>query len=677
MASKLIPHWMSHTREILMNFWDAWGTQALVIVSLSCQVILTLFGRRRKNVTGLIGLGMRCFLWGTYLVATEVVPYSLGKLTGLRIDNPEHPDPGVELKAFLAPLLLLQLGYPDNLTAYSMEDNQLGLRQALNMSIIVMVVLIILIRCWNYTDFAILYFPMFLAGVIKYAEGIWALKFSLSLNTGITVKEIAKEKMVPPFPDGLRKIDGLGLVVKAYYRFHCLKPHLEDWIYHPRYISNDQLSIDNCSHQEAFRITEIELGLMYDMLYTKAPVIYTKLGLFVRFASFFWLGVTLWAFIALEKSINPLAKITYSRTRSFSSFVYTYQYKRFTFSVLVLAFLLEAYQILLLPYSEWAIAKMSKHYNWPLVPTFLRIIAPRSAYKWRQWSDSLYQFNLLRYCLRRDWTRYIKFLNFWGIYEYIKWNWRLYRMGPVSLPENLKKSVWEELKVFERARRTHPFSKRGEWSFERYGVSANDEIRQSIETAFDKSILVWHIATDICYHRHSDENESSERQCHSNNDETPDCRSGSKLISDYMMYLLVIRPKMLSTTTGSIVFRHACRRVKKIRRSAEITESQLADSIFNHVQSSRSSSLGHEQETLVTSGWDVISDAQGLARNLLARPDRWELMNSVWMEMLCYAGANSRSSYHAEQVRRGGELITLVWLLLGHKTDTLQPVTGA
>ncbi|KAL3744138.1 hypothetical protein ACJRO7_013402 [Eucalyptus globulus] len=635
MAYKLIPQWVLILREDLMNLWDEWEIQALVIGSLSFQVILTLFGSHQVHVTGPIGLSIRSVLRGIYLVVNIIVisfctfvPYSLGKLTGLRIDDPSHPDPGVELKALLAPLLMLQLGYPSNLTAYSIEDNRLGLRQVLKRSIIVMVIVSILIRCWNYTDFAILYFPMFLASIIKYAE------------------KIARKKTVSLFLDDLPKIDVLGLVVKAYYHFHCLKPHLEDWIYHPSYISTDQLSIDKCLHQEAFRITEIELALMYDMLYTKAPVIYTKLGLFVWFASFFWLGITLGAFSALEKSVNPLAEITYS-----CMFVDTYQYKGFTFCVLMLAFLLEAYQSLLLPYFEWGIAKMSKHYNWPLVPTFLRIIAP----------SSLYQFNLLCYCLRRDWTRYIKFLNFWGTYEYIKWNWALYRMGPVSLSKKLKKSVLEELK----------------WSFTRY--NASNKIRQSIETAFDKSIVVWHIATDICYHHLSDEKESSEQRRHLNNDESPDSQSRSKLISDYMMYLLVIRPKMLSTITGSIVFRHACRRVKEIRRSPVTMESQLADSIFNHEQSSMSSGQGQDHNTLVTLGWDVISDAQGHVRNLLARPDRWKLVNSMWMEMLCYAGVTVgrlttpsrtvRLSRHTDQLRRGGELITLIWLIFTLKTD--------
>ncbi|KAK3435549.1 hypothetical protein EUGRSUZ_C00237 [Eucalyptus grandis] len=228
-----------------MNLWDEWGIQALVIGSLSFQVILTLFGSNRIHVTRLIGLCIRSVLRGTYLVATEVVPYSLGKLTGLRIDNPLYPDLGVKLKALLALLLLLQLSYLDNLTTYSIEDNRLGLRQVLKRSIVVMVIVGILIRCWNYTAFIILYFPKLLASIINY-------------------------------------------------------------------VSNDQLSIDNYSHQEAFRIVEIELGLMYDMLYTSACNLH-KVGLVHP------LGITLGAFSALEKSINPLAEIMYG-----CMFMYTY-----------------------------------------------------------------------------------------------------------------------------------------------------------------------------------------------------------------------------------------------------------------------------------------------------------------------------------------------------------------
>ena len=53
----------------------------------------------------------------------------------------------------------------------------------------------------------------------------------------------------------------------------------------------------------------------------------------------------------------------------------------------------------------------------------------------------------------------------------------------------------------------------------------------------------------------------------------------------------------------------------------------------------------------------------------MEKENRWHIISSVWVEMLCYAASNCPMDYHAEQLRRGGGLITHVWLLLAHKTQ--------
>ena len=65
----------------------------------------------------------------------------------------------------------------------------------------------------------------------------------------------------------------------------------------------------------------------------------------------------------------------------------------------------------------------------------------------------------------------------------------------------------------------------------------------------------------------------------------------------------------------------------------------------------------------------VLFDACKLASDLQARPDqnqKWEMIRSVWMEMLTYAACHCRGNSHAQQLRRGGELLTHVWLLMAH-----------
>ena len=55
----------------------------------------------------------------------------------------------------------------------------------------------------------------------------------------------------------------------------------------------------------------------------------------------------------------------------------------------------------------------------------------------------------------------------------------------------------------------------------------------------------------------------------------------------------------------------------------------------------------------------------------MSKENGWDIINSMWMEILCFAASNCPVDYHAEQLRQGGGLITHVWLLLAHKTDKL------
>ena len=74
-------------------------------------------------------------------------------------------------------------------------------------------------------------------------------------------------------------------------------------------------------------------------------------------------------------------------------------------------------------------------------------------------------------------------------------------------------------------------------------------IEQSVEEEFDQSILLWHIATNLCYHY--DWNTSP------NSIKIPNCEA-SKLLSDYMLYLLVMRPFMLPNGIEQIRFQDTC-----------------------------------------------------------------------------------------------------------------------
>ena len=69
----------------------------------------------------------------------------------------------------------------------------------------------------------------------------------------------------------------------------------------------------------------------------------------------------------------------------------------------------------------------------------------------------------------------------------------------VKFPKKLKELIVHEMKEVDNARNSKPVTQRGHSALERYGCP-NDEFKWSVERDLDKSITIWHIATDICYH---------------------------------------------------------------------------------------------------------------------------------------------------------------------------------
>jgi hypothetical protein len=64
----------------------------------------------------------------------------------------------------------------------------------------------------------------------------------------------------------------------------------------------------------------------------------------------------------------------------------------------------------------------------------------------------------------------------------------------------------------------------------------------------------------------------------------------------------------------------------------------------------------------------VLDGGYWLARQLRSwgLEKRWKMINEVWIEMLAYAAAHCPRKEHAQQLRRGGELLTHVSFLMLH-----------
>jgi hypothetical protein len=132
-----------------------------------------------------------------------------------------------------------------------------------------------------------------------------------------------------------------------------------------------------------------------------------------------------------------------------------------------------------------------------------------------------------------------------------------------------------------------------------------------------------------------------------------------------MMYLLVIRPNMLSKGFGDDEeYQETLQELRELRgldegyqrtlRELRSGESRVYDDeVFQYVWKTAKS---------------VVRGVAVLARQLLLlEPEkRWEMINEVWVEMVAYAAAQCPWKEHTHQLRRGGELLTHVSLLILH-----------
>ncbi|XP_030458975.1 uncharacterized protein LOC115679515 [Syzygium oleosum] len=622
--------WISFVKGL----WVGWGIQLLVAASVACKIVLVILGSRRKYMTW---ISANLIIWAAYLLLSYFATIALGKLTVVRIDDPEDPGYDVVLQGLLAPLLLMQLGYADSITAYAVEDNRLGLRQILNIGATVGVVIWILIRCGDSSSpVSNLYFPLSVAAIIKSVGWVWALQSVYDENSSVTAEDMSEEagikQVFEAFPED-EKFASTKDILKAYYRFDCLKPHLVNWLYHPVFITREWMNIDGYPANRAFTMTEIELNFMFDVLYTKAPILYTKRGLIGRFIGFFCLVLALCGFAVISKNAFLID-----------------MYITYTYALLMAVTSLELYQLTMLAFSDWAVVKMSMHLKAPLVLRILPFLAKRRM-KQRRWSRSVGQLNLLdRRLLCKQWPKPVTTVLDW--FEKTEIFRRYWLHSRQAIPSSLKALVVQNIAELEKKRHLLPFTERGNWTLETHGIQQEKQgLNGSIEMTFDRSIIIWHIATEIL---------------HKLDSENSDAHRGSKLLSDYMIYLLALRPYMVSLTTADITLEYACCTLRALLRYRDEKE---AISILSSPDGDIPPPVKPSNETRITRDWHVLSEVQKLVADLRTLDNKWEIISSIWVEMLCYAAYKCHVYHHAKLLRRGGELITHVWLLLAHKTD--------
>ncbi|XP_006465866.2 uncharacterized protein LOC102612510 [Citrus sinensis] len=642
--------------------WREWELRALIFLSLTAQLILICLGNHRKYN---FRITLKCAVWSAYLLADSVATMALGVL--LNNLGEVYEDIGSlgdnnELAAFWAPFLLLHLGGPDTITAYSLEDNELYLRHALQLVVQTVTTIYIFLMAWNGSHISILTMPMILVGCLKYGERTWALwlasreqlrnrmltppeagpnyakfmsEYTLKHEEGFIVeaKEVKETRVeIDVSTPGTAPTSDAN-IVKAHAMFKIFKCLFADLIlsFHDREAS--QSLFQKLSHEDAFNVIAIELGFMYDMLYTKAEVVYTGWGLARRaiIIALTCLVFVFFLFVDRQKYLKVNLLIT--------------------FLLLLIAIVLDIFSAVLLLMSDqssvWFI-KNPKNKSLFKATEFLKVLkSPR-------WSNSMGQYSLISLCLEEKPPR--KILKLLHLDEL--WEKHSYKTSK-EVPECLKKVIFKH--VSKNSRGSGPQLKennRGSRTLDKYNLSS--PIGWSMEGDFDQSILIWHIATELCNYSATWDNNSDDIN-----------RRLSKLLSRYMMFLQILYPFLLPVGIGLIRFRDTCQEARRF-----FEERMSGENYQKRARRIRACKMLLKVKTDVRPikvkgdrSKSVLFDACSLASALNEISDtkkRWKMVRDVWLEMLTYAASQGRGSQHAQQLKRGGELLTHVWLLMAH-----------
>uniref|UniRef100_A0A0A8Z9I4 DUF4220 domain-containing protein n=1 Tax=Arundo donax TaxID=35708 RepID=A0A0A8Z9I4_ARUDO len=733
-----------------------WEIRVAVLLSLLFQVLLIFIGPTRKRTANPLA---RFASWSCYLLADWVADLALGLLVnnlgniggnssstssttsvGLKRGTATLASSGSPgIFAFWTPFLLLHLGGPDTITAYSIEDNELWLRHLIGLLFQLFAACVIFSCSLKGNPMIPATVLMYLVGIIKYSERTYSLYsssvdgvlsnilpspnpglnyaklmtvFSGKEKAGLVVQVVtangvaieSKQAREQVEIDRLALPSERSLEAQAYYLFKMFRSVCYDInLGHKARKMSQAFFLDRkeTTAPNAFKVIEVELNFVYDMVHTKEPVAHSKLGYILRFIGSTCIISSVVAFFRLDKgSIHRVdVAITYALLLG-----------GLVLDVVALAMLIFCFNWTLVFLEE------SSRLRWLVSP--VRFLKPHL----RRWSEMTSQMNLIGYCLGKPDGAVAKGVGYYlgkhggalakGVGSCLGKHSRVLAMGAGKLREifddlifvrreplrsretqeatkndkesillkfifdelkdtaiRVQKSTYEEMRkacsyrgervlmdIKERPAKEQLQRKEqvgsGESEIAEDEVTKCDILVDSVtKWDFDESLLMWHIATELCFVPNTEGT----------------FMTISKTLSEYMLYLLVKQPKILAASAGvgQRAYQDTCAEARRFFKSAAMWDPDQEDARRMLLNTNTS------VDPMVVKGGrsrSVLFHACILAKELrgIDEEKRWKVVARVWMEMLTYAAAKCKGTTHVHQLARGGELITMVWLLMAH-----------
>ncbi|XP_028119518.1 uncharacterized protein LOC114317026 [Camellia sinensis] len=268
--------------------WYKWNLRVAILVSLYFQILLVFIAPLRKRRGNKIII---LLIWGAYLLADWVAVFAIGLISHYQANNCDNYCVNKDLLAFWAPFLLLHLGGPDTITAFSFEDNGLWLRHFVGLVIQLAVAAYVFLQSFP-NQIWIPTVLVFFAGTIKYAERTHAqyLAYLGSFDVPMHQSVVANSDHFGD-EESQASLTGIAVLENGYNLLQILRGLIARRSPRLRELASYSF-FSEWSSEDAFRVIEAELNFFYDVLYTKMEVVHCWTGYFLRFIFSFLIVVS-------------------------------------------------------------------------------------------------------------------------------------------------------------------------------------------------------------------------------------------------------------------------------------------------------------------------------------------------------------------------------------------------
>uniref|UniRef100_A0ACD5XT58 Uncharacterized protein n=1 Tax=Avena sativa TaxID=4498 RepID=A0ACD5XT58_AVESA len=704
-------------------WWEEWQLRILVLGSLFVQYVLFFSAPYRKHT---IPSWFRSIIWLAYLGSDALAIYALATLFNrqARQDCNSGKENSI-LEVVWAPVLLMHLGGQDCITAYNIEDNELWRRHVLTAVCQVTVAIYVFCRSWPGGDKRLLQaaIVLFTPGILKCLEKPWALKsasfYSLvclcdparlhpwmtrlaarrSMMASRTGKAISLEEYVQNAwafvqADRHHQAQKIGSVADlepnhvSQAQGEVNEVDLEGNHVHQSQREGDEVSFQNQNGEERKQLKLETCKLFVDLASSYSD----RLSILKSFLVY---GDGKEAYASLQEGLFNIFDLLYTKEKM----VVTFQRAALEEDDLRLKDVFPFYvrgAAFYLPFVAIGLFHKScrEIYNSNDVKVTYGLFSCTAALELFSMMSRMLQPRLCGNQLSGMVSQY----SLIGFFASNKTHSKKMCSSSFRITTLVLGHVkgWRKEHITDAASYRRFSDHRGQWIIHHKGC--DQDLGWSLNRPFDESVLLWHIATDLCFYQKGGTSVS--------HDKAMGCRE----ISNYIIYLLIVNPEMVLPGTRQYLFMEATAELQEIleddkptirsilkgnkpspkdilkgsnsflkclkgkRSSPEEIERGLVQRIIAKLQpsESREGAAGcmeslPDAEKYPTAQEGFIHDGWKISEALLALGDEkkmWEVIEGVWVEMLCFSASRCRGYLHAKSLGTGPQLLTYVWLLL-------------